>query len=34
MLKSFEDFKLLIKSVTETFENETKNKGMDFLVCY
>ena len=34
MLKLFEDSKLLIKSVTETFENKTKNKGMDFLVCY
>ena len=34
MLKSFEDSKLLIKGVTETFENETKNKGMDFLVFY
>ena len=34
MLKLFEDSKLLIKSVTETFENKKKNKGMDFLVCY
>ena len=32
--KSLEDSGLLLKRVTETVQNEVKNKKEDFLVCY
>ena len=32
-VKSFEDSDLLIKSVTQAIENETKGQRGDFLVC-
>ena len=31
---SAEDSVLLIKVVTQTIENETRDKGLDLLVCY
>ena len=35
IVKSLEDFVLLIKGVGETIQNEgKKNKMKDFLVCY
>ena len=33
-VESLEDSGLLIKGVTQTIENETKNKKVDFLMCY
>ena len=32
--KYLEDSRLLLKGVTETVQNEVKNKKEDFLVCY
>ena len=34
IVKSLEDAGLTIKSVSETIENEAKNKNVDFLTCY
>ena len=34
IVKSYEDSGLLLKEVTETIQNEVKNKTEDFLVCY
>ena len=34
IIKSLEDSGLLLKGVTETVQNEVKNKKGDFLVCY
>ena len=34
IVKSLEDFGLLLKGVSETVQNEIKNKKEDFLVCY
>ena len=34
IVKSLEEFGLLIKGVTKTIQNEKKNKTEDFLVCY
>ena len=34
IVKSLEDSDLLLKGVTETVQNEVKNKKEDFLVCY
>ena len=33
IVKSLEDFDLLIKGITKTFEKK-KSKGVDSLVCY
>ena len=33
-VKPLKDSGLLIKGVTQTIENEKKNKWVDFLVCY
>ena len=33
-VKSLDDSGLLLKGVTETVQNEVKNKKEDFLVCY
>ena len=32
--KSLEDSGVLLKGVSETIQNEAKNKEEDFLVCY
>ena len=32
--KSLEESGLLIRAISEAFENEEKNKNEDFLVCY
>ena len=34
IVKSLEDSGLIFKGVSETIENEAKNKKEDFLVCY
>ena len=34
IVKSLEDSDLLLKGVTETVQNEVKNKKEDFLACY
>ena len=34
IVKSLEDSGLLLKGVTETVQNEVKEKKEDFLVCY
>ena len=34
IVKSLEESGLLLKGVTETVQNEVKNKKEDFLVCY
>ena len=34
IIKSFEEAGLLIKSVNETIESETKNRNVDFLGRY
>ena len=34
IVKSLEDSGLLLKGVTETLQNEVKNKKVDFLACY
>ena len=34
IVKSLEDSGLLLKGVTETLQNEVKNKKDDFLACY
>ena len=34
IVKSLEDFGLVLKGVSETFQNEIKNKKEDFVVCY
>ena len=34
IIKSLEDSGLLSKGVTETVQNEVKEKKEDFLVCY
>ena len=34
IIKSLEDSGLLLKGVTETVQNEVKEKKEDFLVCY
>ena len=34
IVKSLEDSVLLIKGLTQTIKNETKNKEVDSLVCY
>ena len=34
IVKSLEDSDLLLKGVSETIQNEVKNKKEDFLVCY
>ena len=34
IITSREDSGLLTKAVTQTIKNITKNKGMDFSVCY
>ena len=34
IVKSLEEFGLLIKSVSEIIKNEAKNKQEDFLDCY
>ena len=34
IVKSLEDSGLLLKGVTETLQNEVKNKKDDFLECY
>ena len=34
IVKSLEDTGLLLKGVTETVQNQVKNKKEDFLVCY
>ena len=34
IVKSLEDYGLLLKGVTETLQNEVKNKKVDFLACY
>ena len=34
MIKSLESFGLLLKGVSETIQNEAKNKKVDFLACY
>ena len=33
IVKSLEDSGLLLTRVTKTLENETKIRGVDFLVC-
>ena len=33
-VKSVADFGLLLKGVSETIQNEAKEKKEDFLVCY
>ena len=33
-VKSFKDSSLLIKGITQTIENETKEKKMDFVTYY
>ena len=33
IVKSLEESGLLIKGVSKTLENETKNKKVDFLTC-
>ena len=34
IVNSLKDSGVMMKRVTKTIENETKNKGGDFLVCY
>ena len=34
IVKSLEDFGILLEGVSETIENEAKEKDEDFLVCY
>ena len=34
IVKSLEDFALLLKGVTETVQNETKERKGGFLVCH
>ena len=34
IVKSLEDSGLLLKGVSETIQNEAKNKKGDFLACY
>ena len=34
IVKSLEDSDLLLKGVTETVQNEVKNKKENFLACY
>ena len=34
LVKSLEDSGLLINCITQTIENETKDKEVDSLVCY
>ena len=34
IVKSLEDSGSLLKGVTETVQNEAKNRKQDFLVCY
>ena len=34
IVKSLEDSDLFLKGVSETIQNEVKNKKEDFLVCY
>ena len=34
IVKSLEDFDLLIKRVSKTIKNEAKEQKMDFLACY
>ena len=34
IVKSLENSGLLLKGVTESIQNEVKNKKVDFLVCY
>ena len=34
IVKSLEDSGVSLKGVSETIQNETKNKEEDFLVCY
>ena len=34
MIKSLEEYRLLIKGVSETIKNEAKNKKVDFSECY
>ena len=34
IVKSLEDFSLLLKGVNETIQNDTKEQKKDFLVCY
>ena len=34
IVKSREDSALLLKGVTETVQNEVKNKQENFLICY
>ena len=34
IVKYLEDFRLLLKGVSETIQNEFKDQKRDFLVCY
>ena len=34
IFKSLDDSGLLLKGVSETIQNEAKEKKVDFLVCY
>ena len=34
IVKSIKDSGLLLKAVSETIQNEAKNKEEDFLICY
>ena len=34
IVKPLENSGLLLKGVTESIQNEVKNKKVDFLVCY
>ena len=34
MIKSFEEYRLLIKGVSETIKNEAKNNNVGFSECY
>ena len=34
IVKSLEDFDLLIERVSKTIKNEAKEQKMDFLACY
>ena len=34
IVKSVKKFGLLLKSISETFKNEAKNKNKDFCECY